>query len=178
MTDKIALSSPDPARAPETVIGEAEIESLIEQANQASSESRTFMEPAASAPKRGRGRPKKEAPPKQEEGPKAEEPKVDFSGLFIPVFQVGSAMLVRATGVPEVALVPQEITGLSVAWGAVAAKYAPAFLAQHGELIVAIGTTLSVGARINATLKEAIELRKKQMEAERAATIDAEGKTL
>lgn len=168
-------TSADPARDSDTAANESAIGDLINQANEEAAEGRTFMEPKVPKGKAGRKRKNPNDPKWGASGstaeatppPEPEAPPVDYSAACRGLFAVMSSSLVRATKCPDAALTGDEIGALGDSWGKVIARYAPAFLNSHAELIGALAVTGAVGFRIKSVLEAEIIRRK----AEAAATV-------
>lgn len=165
----LAETGPNPKDAPETDMAEAEIARLINQAGSDPGLNRPFMEPKGAQPKRGRGRPKKEAPsvdtsstppPEGEPGPTPDAALKELQIACRGIFTVASGSLVRYTNVPAVALNEQEIQALGDTWGSVVNRYLPQLAQTHIELVAALTVTAMCGFRIRGVLMEEIERKK------------------
>jgi len=151
----------------ESVLGFAEIEGLINQAQDSAQDSRTLMSPKSSE-RRKNGRPRKNPEdPKwtqsKEQAPPEAAPQIpafDATPGCRSIFKVASRVLVSKTGLEECALHSQEIEELATTWGMVANQYMPAFLAEFGPLIAACGVTAGVAIRLNSTIQAEIDRRR------------------
>ncbi|PWU22992.1 hypothetical protein C5B42_04445 [Candidatus Cerribacteria bacterium 'Amazon FNV 2010 28 9'] len=173
MIDTTKIESPNPAETPETAAKENEIDQLINQAQDSDSDSRSFMQPKES--KRKRGRPKKtdsvasdtQAAEAQVQETQAQpSPEVDFKEPCIMLFNVLSGVLVKQTKLPDMALAPEEVTGLGNAWGAVLNKRMPDYLKENADIIAAGSVTLVVVMRLKNVLDVEVERRLKEQEAQ------------
>jgi hypothetical protein len=157
--------------------GDAEVARLIHQAATDAGESRPFMEPKTAAPKRGRGRPKKEqaesadtaAPGAEQAGPPP-DPALGAKKVARATWSGVSGFLVKWTKVPEVAMTPEELDQMSDIWGEVAYKHLPGIMEKWGLEIAAITITAGVGFRMQAVLEKEVERRK----AEQAKEVKSE----
>lgn len=142
---------------------------LAQDAAQTDGAARPFMEPKTKTEnekKETRGRKsnaEREKIAAEKQGPPTPPPP-QFNGAdtLRPAFKVSSAFLVRFTGVPACALLPEEIEELSQTWGKLLEIYGPAFLAKHGPLVAALMTTGMVSLRISNELDK--EIKKRQAE--------------
>ena len=156
--------SPEPTVSPEKKLNVEALDTLITQSEEIETSTRGFMEPAVVSKKK-RGRPSnadKQAkaessppppPPEAQAAPAGFDckPACKFAFAFL------SATLVRYVEDDRVAAKEEEIELLGNAWGAVAEKYLPTYLSNHGELILALGVTGGVGLRIYSVMGEIIE---------------------
>lgn len=173
---------PEPKISPEQALNAKALGSLIDSATELEGEGRQFMEPAATAVKKKRGRPSNaekaeretQTPPPAATPPGA--PPFDCKPACRTIFGITSAWIVRYTEQPAMALLPGEVDGLGDAWGAVCNRYIPDFLAEHGEIVAAVAITGAVSMRLYSVADSLIaeKHRERNREAERArATGDA-----
>jgi hypothetical protein len=165
----------------ETEIAEAEIENLINQAQQTESESRPFMQPKATTEKR-RGRPRKNpddpkwtggnASTNQNEQANPETPPADFKEPCKLLFTMLSGLLEKSTKCPDMALMPPEIDALGNSWGAVCNRYMPNILGAHAELVIALTISAPVAIRLHTVAQMEIEKRKAAQAKEVVAIVE------
>jgi hypothetical protein len=153
----------------------ADLRRMASEASELGTGSRPFMEPKAKTEglkKETRGRKsnaekarieaEKQAPQGQGVNPQPQAPLgAPGKDVMRPVFQVISGLLPRLTSVPATKLSDEEVEQLAITWGAVADKYLPGIINEHGVLIAAIGVTAVVGWRISEELEKEIQARKK-----------------
>jgi len=149
---------------PEVQLKSSELGKLIQESEQTEATQRQFMEPAA-VTKKKRGRPSnadKQAETEAQTQATPAVPSFDCAPAFKVIFGITGAWIVRYTGEPELGLLPEEVDALGAAWGAVAQRYLPDFMATHGELFVAVAVTGGVGMRIYTVASKLVEEKQRK----------------
>lgn len=154
----------------------ADLKRMASEAANLDGGARPFMEPKAKTEglrKETRGRKSNaekariEAEKSQASGAQAQTAQAPLGApgkdVMKPVFQVISGLLPRITSVPATKLSDEEVEQLSITWGAVADKYLPGLINEHGVLIAACGVTAVVGWRISEELEKEIQARKEAL---------------
>lgn len=148
------------------------LDDLISSASEATEGQREFMSPQGAVRKK-RGRPtKEESEAKAAEEPTEPPPPVFDSKPACEVgFQMFSGWFVRYTGEKRVALLPEEIENLSIAWGKVLDKHLPAILGEYAIEIAAVMVTGQVASRLYVLTSVIVA----EKQAERARHMHAQG---
>jgi len=172
----VSVAKVEPPISPEQQLKANELNSLIDDAEEAESGSRGFMEPQATVKKK-RGRPSnaeraaREAESANEAAgappplPPAPSPEMKEAATFL--FQMISLSFTRyvnvQTGIPMTVLqakgvgaTPEELESLGHIWGMVGDRYLPS-VRDHALLIAAAGCTGKVGFRIYSSIGALVE---------------------
>lgn len=158
----------------------AALKDMARDAREIDGGARPFMEPKAKTEqvkKETRGRKSnaekaKIEAEKQQTTAQPQSPPFNGADALRPGFKIGSALMVRITGLKSCAFLPEEIEELAQAWGKILEVYGPGFMAKHGPWIAAGMVTAMVGIRISSEMDKEIKIRRdaqKKQQAEKIA---------